>query len=75
MTEWELLKASDLIKNVPETFHSWREGTVIRSWLLDLLDRALQADPELNNLKGYARTRARAGGRCRRRSTSRCRCR
>jgi 6-phosphogluconate dehydrogenase len=51
---WELLEASDLIKNVPETFHSWREGTVIRSWLLDLADRALHDDPELAKLKGYA---------------------
>jgi 6-phosphogluconate dehydrogenase len=51
---WELLEASDLVKNVPETFHSWREGTVIRSWLLDLADRALDADPDLAELKGYA---------------------
>ena len=33
---------------------SWREGTVVRSWLLDLLDRALQEDPELAKLRGYA---------------------
>jgi 6-phosphogluconate dehydrogenase len=51
---WELLEASELIENVPETFRSWREGTVIRSWLLDLLDRALEADPDLTRLKGYA---------------------
>jgi 6-phosphogluconate dehydrogenase len=51
---WELLEASDLVKNVPETFRSWREGTVIRSWLLDLADRALDADPDLAKLKGYA---------------------
>jgi 6-phosphogluconate dehydrogenase len=51
---WELLEASDLIKNVPETFHSWREGTVVRSWLLDLADRALHDDPDLAKLKGYA---------------------
>jgi 6-phosphogluconate dehydrogenase len=51
---WELLEASDLIKNVPETFHSWREGTVIRSWLLDLADRALADDADLAKLKGYA---------------------
>jgi 6-phosphogluconate dehydrogenase len=51
---WELLEASDLVKNVPETFHSWREGTVIRSWLLDLADRALHDDPDLAKLKGYA---------------------
>ena len=51
---WELLEASDLIKDVPETFRSWREGTVIRSWLLDLAVRALDDDPELAALRGYA---------------------
>ncbi|HZC18815.1 MAG TPA: 6-phosphogluconate dehydrogenase, partial [Rubrobacteraceae bacterium] len=30
------------------------EGTVIRSWLLDLADRALTDDPDLTRLKGYA---------------------
>ncbi|WP_433178930.1 phosphogluconate dehydrogenase (NAD(+)-dependent, decarboxylating) [Actinoallomurus sp. CA-150999] len=51
---WELLEASGVVNNVPETFRSWREGTVIRSWLLDLADRALEEDPELAQLKGYA---------------------
>ncbi len=51
---WELLEASGLVKDVPETFRSWREGTVIRSWLLDLAVRALDDDPELAALKGYA---------------------
>jgi 6-phosphogluconate dehydrogenase len=51
---WELLSASGLIKDVPETFRSWREGTVIRSWLLDLAVRALDDDPDLAALKGYA---------------------
>ena len=36
------------------SFKSWREGTVVRSWLLDLLDRALDEDPELAKLRGYA---------------------
>ncbi|GIH64994.1 phosphogluconate dehydrogenase (NAD(+)-dependent, decarboxylating) [Microbispora siamensis] len=51
---WELLEASDVVTNVPETFKSWRHGTVIRSWLLDLLVRALEEDPDLAGLKGYA---------------------
>jgi 6-phosphogluconate dehydrogenase len=51
---WELLEASEAVRNVPETFRSWREGTVIRSWLLDLADRALDEDPDLGRLKGYA---------------------
>jgi 6-phosphogluconate dehydrogenase len=51
---WELLEASDLLTDVPATFRSWQEGTVIRSWLLDLLNNALAADPHLDELKGYA---------------------
>ncbi|MBP2704682.1 decarboxylating 6-phosphogluconate dehydrogenase [Microbispora sp. RL4-1S] len=51
---WELLEASDAVTDVPGTFKSWRHGTVIRSWLLDLLVRALEEDPDLAELKGYA---------------------
>ena len=50
---YELLEASEYVDNVPEIFKSWREGTVIRSWLLDLMDRALSEDPELARIKGY----------------------
>ena len=39
---WELLEKVDLVDNVTEVFDSWREGTVIRSWLLDLLVAALE---------------------------------
>jgi 6-phosphogluconate dehydrogenase len=51
---YELLEASELVTNVPGVFKSWREGTVVRSWLLDLLDHALEVDPKLASLKGYA---------------------
>jgi 6-phosphogluconate dehydrogenase len=51
---YELLRASEHVTNVPGVIKSWRQGTVVRSWLLDLLDRALDDDPELAALKGYA---------------------
>jgi 6-phosphogluconate dehydrogenase len=51
---WELLEKVDLVDNVTEVFRSWREGTVIRSWLLDLLVSALDADPGLSEIRGYA---------------------
>ncbi|MFC6154847.1 phosphogluconate dehydrogenase (NAD(+)-dependent, decarboxylating) [Nocardioides yefusunii] len=51
---WELLEKADLVDNVTEVFRSWREGTVIRSWLLDLMVNALDADPGLASIKGYA---------------------
>ena len=38
---FELLSASEYVTDVPAVIKSWRDGTVVRSWLLDLLDRAL----------------------------------
>ncbi len=51
---WELLEAVDMVDNVTEVFRSWREGTVIRSWLLDLLVAALDESPSLQGIRGYA---------------------
>ncbi len=51
---YELLRAAKVTTNVPEIFRSWQEGTVIRSWLLDLLVRALADDPELAGIRGWA---------------------
>jgi 6-phosphogluconate dehydrogenase len=51
---YELLTKAELVTDVPGVIRSWRSGTVVRSWLLDLLDQALQGDPELASLRGYA---------------------
>src|SRR3954467_14467848 len=51
---YELLAAVDLVEDVPGVIASWTQGTVIRSWLLDLLVRALQQDPQLDEITGYA---------------------
>ncbi|GAA1958972.1 phosphogluconate dehydrogenase (NAD(+)-dependent, decarboxylating) [Catenulispora subtropica] len=51
---WELLEAAPQVTNVREVFRSWTEGTVIRSWLLDLLVRALDDDEHLSAIRGYA---------------------
>jgi 6-phosphogluconate dehydrogenase len=51
---YELLAAVDLIEDVPGVVKSWTQGTVIRSWLLDLLVRALEEDPALEKISGYA---------------------
>jgi 6-phosphogluconate dehydrogenase len=51
---WELLEKMDIIENVTEVFDSWREGTVIRSWLLDLLVASLKEDAHLDKIRGYA---------------------
>jgi 6-phosphogluconate dehydrogenase len=51
---YELLAAADIVTDVAGAFRSWREGTVIRSWLLDLLCRALDEDPGLAKIRGVA---------------------
>jgi 6-phosphogluconate dehydrogenase len=51
---WELLEKVELVDNVTQVFDSWREGTVIRSWLLDLLVAALKDDTHLEQIRGYA---------------------
>ncbi len=51
---FELLEArNDVIKDVPGTFKAWQQGTVVRSWLLELLVRALDEDPKLEHVAGY----------------------
>ena len=51
---WELLMATDVVTDVPAVIKSWQTGTVIRSWLLDLMINALDQDKDLSQLRGYA---------------------
>ncbi|MDQ3416610.1 MAG: decarboxylating 6-phosphogluconate dehydrogenase [Actinomycetota bacterium] len=51
---WELLEKAEMVDSVTEVFGSWRDGTVIRSWLLDLLVQALEDDSHLDKVAGYA---------------------
>jgi 6-phosphogluconate dehydrogenase len=50
---YELLAAADVVNDVPATLKAWSRGTVVRSWLLDLLVLALEKDPELARIRGY----------------------
>ncbi|WP_037673152.1 phosphogluconate dehydrogenase (NAD(+)-dependent, decarboxylating) [Streptomyces griseus] len=51
---WELLESVDSVTDVREVFRSWQDGTVIRSWLLDLAVNALDQDEHLEQLRGFA---------------------
>ena len=52
---YELLQAKDLVRDVTGTFKAWSRGTVIRSWLLDLMVRALESEGRgLEDIRGYA---------------------
>jgi len=50
---YELLAAEDSIADVPAVLRAWSKGTVVRSWLLDLLVQALSEDPGLSSLSGF----------------------
>lgn len=50
---YELLGASELV-DVGSTLEVWRHGSVVRSWLLDLLAEAVRDDPSLSAVRGWA---------------------
>jgi 6-phosphogluconate dehydrogenase len=50
---FELLRASDFKLDVAEVAQLWRNGSVVRSWLLDLAASALAKDPDLEKLSGW----------------------
>jgi len=50
---FDLMQASEFDLDLPAVAELWRHGSVVRSWLLDLLTTALQDDPRLEEIKGY----------------------
>ena len=50
---YEVLAAEELIKNPQAVYQAWTNGTVVRSWLQQLLAKALKEDPGLNDISGY----------------------
>jgi 6-phosphogluconate dehydrogenase len=51
---YELLDSrKDLVHDVTGSFRAWQRGTVVRSWLLELLVKALEEDPEFKDIAGY----------------------
>lgn len=51
---YELLDSrKDLVHDVTGSFKAWQRGTVVRSWLLELLVKALEEDPEFADIAGY----------------------
>ena len=51
---YELLRASELGIDVEGSLAAWRSGSVVRSWLLELLVSALETDPGLEKIKAWA---------------------
>ncbi len=50
---FEILARGPFDLHLGEIAENWRHGSVVRSWLLDLLTQALQKDPQLQHLRGY----------------------
>ncbi|AQA03046.1 6-phosphogluconate dehydrogenase (decarboxylating) [Mycobacterium sp. MS1601] len=50
---YEVLAAEDLVKDPQAVFQAWTNGTVVRSWLQQLLAKALKEDPDLAEISGY----------------------
>ncbi len=51
---FELLSQADLFDlDLAQIAELWRHGSVVRSWLLDLLTNAFEEDPGLESIRGY----------------------
>ncbi|HET7725897.1 MAG TPA: decarboxylating 6-phosphogluconate dehydrogenase [Candidatus Limnocylindrales bacterium] len=50
---FEIMHASDYHLDLAAIASLWNHGSVVRSWLLELLERALQDDQDLASLKGW----------------------
>jgi 6-phosphogluconate dehydrogenase len=50
---FDLMHASEFDLDLGAIAELWRHGSVVRSWLLDLLARALEEDPGLEGIRGY----------------------
>jgi 6-phosphogluconate dehydrogenase len=50
---FEIMKASEFPLDLDRVAALWQHGSVVRSWLLDLLVLALKEDPGLDEIRGY----------------------
>ncbi|CAN5400667.1 decarboxylating 6-phosphogluconate dehydrogenase [soil metagenome] len=50
---YEVLAAEELVKDPQAVYQAWTNGTVVRSWLQQLLAKALKEDPNLAEISGY----------------------
>jgi len=50
---FELMRASPYKIDLRQVAHLWNQGSVVRSWLLELAEDAFKKDPGLKNIKGF----------------------
>jgi 6-phosphogluconate dehydrogenase len=49
----EMLQRSDFAVDLPALFNNWQHGSVIRSWLVGLMGKALADEPNFRDLSTY----------------------
>jgi 6-phosphogluconate dehydrogenase len=50
---FEILKASQYDFDLGAVAHLWNQGSVVRSWLLELAELAFEHDANLDSIRGY----------------------
>ncbi|MBI4395494.1 MAG: decarboxylating 6-phosphogluconate dehydrogenase [Elusimicrobia bacterium] len=50
---FEILKTSPFNLNLKNVSHLWNQGSVVRSWLLELAESAFEKDPDLARISDY----------------------
>ena len=50
---FEIIQASPYKTNLKDVAHLWNQGSVVRSWLLELAEDAFAKDANLDQLEGY----------------------
>jgi 6-phosphogluconate dehydrogenase len=50
---FEILQSAQFNLDLAKISHLWNQGSVVRSWLLELCQSAFEKDPKLDGIKGY----------------------
>ena len=51
---FEIMKAKEAFNlDLQKVAHLWNQGSVVRSWLLELAENAFEKDPHLGSIRGY----------------------
>jgi 6-phosphogluconate dehydrogenase len=50
---FDILQAAPFDVDLQAISHLWNQGSVVRSWLLELAERAFERDPKLSSIRGW----------------------
>lgn len=49
----EMLEHADAELDLADVFHNWNHGSVIRSWLVELMERALRSEHDMDEVEPF----------------------